>query len=344
LQGLSPAQKKLAQAANKAMQAGGAAVSSPVGGNPAVPSPQQQAQINTSAQYLLGKMGGTVPAGLATPAPPQNSAPSSQSTGASSRAAALQSAIQARDFDTIMQISSQIYSEGKNDAPDAQTFYAGIRAGNSNVEDFLLKRLYKEFGYDGRPEVKTSAEVEKIISTKGQTPLVMYRAVGSSSARFQQHFDNFKNGDYYAGHGIYGHGTYVAATKTLTKPSKTKAAQAAGGYGSGAMRMALKPGAKIVDSSKVEAETDAFINDLRNHVQKKRNSTKDPQKLSDINDEYRRTKALLYGDNGPPSGRFAVVQGYDVIKLSSAYDKTYHSLLNRSAVIVQETEHTLGDP
>jgi hypothetical protein len=83
---------------------------------------------------------------------------------------------------------------------------------------------------------------------------------------------------------------------------------------------------------------------LSQHAKNKR-QTLAGQDLQDFNDKYRRAKAVIFGDNGPPSGRFGGLSGWDAISLKgTAYDDNYMVLLNRGAVRVQSTKHPKYDP
>jgi type II secretory pathway pseudopilin PulG len=122
-------------------------------------------------------------------------------------------------------------------------------------------------GFDGQPSQVAEQDIDADFR-KGA--IVAYRAVGSNPARFRQHFDNFKNGDYYAGHGIYGHGTYVAfASKGTTTHSRLDAAMAASQYGSGVMRMSLVPG-KVIKQSTHTQQINRLDADFRKWAQKTR--------------------------------------------------------------------------
>jgi hypothetical protein len=254
----------------------------------------------------------------------------------------LRDAIASNDPIEMLDLGEEIYLKVQTDTrARGDDFYAGIKSGNGTVEDHILKHLYAELGYDAKPEILTKAKLEQEIQG-GEIP--MYRAVGSTQARFKQHFDNFKNGDYFAGHGIYGHGTYVAMAQSSFFGDRAQASASASSYGSGLIRMSLKRGSKVATHSQVEAQSDRAGTALYNYVQKQR-QVLSGQALSDLNDKYRRAKAVLFGDNGPPSGRFATLAGYDAVSLSGrAYDDTYTVLLNRGAVRVQSTSHKKYTP
>jgi phage gp29-like protein len=260
-----------------------------------------------------------------------------QAASSKTASAQLRDAIAAQDFDSALDLSNQIYLKVQSDvAASSNDFYPGIRAGNSSSEDHLLKHLYSELGYDAKPEVLKKKDIDNYLAS-GET--AAYRAIGSTQARFKKHFDNFKTGDYFAGHGVYGHGTYVAAAQSSSNRDRVSASASASGYGSGLIRMSLKQGSTIVSAQKAETDTDNFEKALAQHARNKR-KTITGQDLQDFNDKYRRAKAVIFGDNGPPSGRFGVLSGWDAISLKgTAYNDDYMVLLNRGAVRVQNTKH-----
>jgi hypothetical protein len=257
----------------------------------------------------------------------------------------LSKALSTRDFDQAATIANEFYENARKRAPDNATFYTGIQAGNGSVEDWILKELYAARGFDGKPTQVTDQDIENDYNN-GAT--IAYRAMGSSPQRFDQHFNNFKTGDYFAGHGIYGHGTYVAFAGKSTRHTRQMAAKAASGYGNGVMRMTLDPSMKIIKQSaqikqlrKLEQEFDNWASQLRTQTQGNQQAGRE------ASDKIRRLKAVLFGDSvgqSETSGRLAVIQGYDAIQLDRAYDPTYMNLLNRSKVRVSTTPGKLGQP
>lgn len=72
----------------------------------------------------------------------------------------------------------------------------------------------------------------------------------------------------------------------------------------------------------------------------------DPKKIAEIDRKAKAMREVLIGDNGrpPSSGRFAVIRGYDAIALDQSYAKdTFMNLLNRSKVLVQDTDLSYAD-
>jgi hypothetical protein len=231
--------------------------------------------------------------------------------------------------------SQQIYNDAKKLAPDSATFYQGIAAGNATPDDWIHKQINQLTGYDGKPQQVTKGAIDAAYNN-GQ--YVAYRAMGSSPARFNQHFDNFKNGDFYAGHGIYGHGTYVAYAQQGAPWGRGVPHAAAVPYGSngGLMRLALATDANVVDGRDHQYDVRAVDRALKTWYQSTGNR-----------EGYRRARAVLIGDNSGEniSGHLATLMGKDAISLTGvAYDNTYMVLLNRSETLVQKTKGSLTRP
>ncbi|NJK40581.1 MAG: hypothetical protein HC934_02960 [Acaryochloridaceae cyanobacterium SU_2_1] len=281
-------------------------------------------------------------------------APAAQTTG-QQLAIELRSQIAApartRNFTKVLDLADQIYEEVKNksvaETGTAQEFYGLTKAGNvtANIpsgdrSDPILSRLFSDIGYNGLPEVVGKKDIDADIAA-GRT--VFYRATSSTKKSFTARFDAFKYGDYFAGHGIYGHGTYVAAAQDKTPKARRFASGAASPYGSGVMRGTLKDGAIVVSATQAKKETNSFITKFRNWETKEA-AKLTGQQLADFQNKARRARKVIYGDNGPPSGRFGALLGWDAISLKGvAYNATYTNLLNRTAVRIQGTDNGLNN-
>jgi hypothetical protein len=242
----------------------------------------------------------------------------------------LRNALAAGDYDTAATAAELIYQDAQNLAPGYVEFLDGIMPGNRKTEDWILKAMYKDAGYDGKPK-KVSAKTIDSHYKNGQ--YVAYRAVGSSDARFKMHFDNFKNGDYFAGHGIYGHGTYVAHAVQGGTHSRQTASTSASPYGKGLMRLSLSRSANVVRQSDHEYEVKRIDSEMKAWARQQKSQA-----------PYRRLREVVLGDSigqKKTSGRLAVLQRVDAIQLDNAYDPTYMNLLNRSVVSIQNTPGTL---
>lgn len=107
---------------------------------------------------------------------------------------ALSSALDKDDFDAVMKHATTI----------AKTSDKLTLAPYESDRD--LKALYAEAGYDGKPRVGTSADLDKIHKDGG---LLMVRGVAPDPKDKLGYLKQFQSGDYHVGNGIYGNGTYV---------------------------------------------------------------------------------------------------------------------------------------
>ncbi len=412
LQGLSPAQKKLAQSAGKAMQAGN------VGGS----------------STLSASSAATAPAAAPNPTPTPLAA--LKKTAESQTVTDLKAAIESGDFDAMAKHSEVLYAAGQKNAKDLGiSFDANIGGGNGGT-DSLMNVLLKDAGFNEPPESISKAAMAALDPKKN---LIMYR--NPSQTNFDARFDQFKNDpDYTSGRGIYCSGTYVAAAWTGSASSDKMAIKAASGYGNGTMKMAydksdlkMAKGTDLMDeqalfqvnlqayrdseiakiktnqadidskliefnSAKVSTRKDYSVSTGKGIIESYGVSLKDPitGKRTDfdnsiikdtgrqgtdpkpwrakgsqksyatrreaINDlksieatrqavtatpdykkvmgQYEKIKAVVIGDDsGGMSGRFAVLKGYDFVRLDHAYDPTYGLLLNRSKIKIQDTKY-----
>lgn len=161
-------------------------------------------------------------------------------------------------------------------------------------EDIALKDLAAKNNFDGRPELVDNDVLDERIDA-GWTEL--YRGMGSTTEEGNRFADQFKSGDYFAGFGTNGNGTYTAFGD--------QAKSVADNYGSTTVRMALRPDAKIVDSSDLFSEM--FT------------------KTATMSTNERKI-ALDFG-------RYATMQGYDAINLGNP---KYMVVLNRTALAVAQ--------
>jgi hypothetical protein len=274
------------------------------------------------------------------------------------RMKSLSDALDKKDFDSVIAYAEAIYDD-INKVPLAP-----------GEQDAVLKTLYRESGFDQLPEVVSKADMDKL-SDDGA--VMMARGVGRAGATSAATLaEQFRSGDYFTGNGIYGNGTYVGHSgqfavngkKFVTKSTKTtqKAAwKKVKGHGyitsSGStLRMALKPGAKVVTATTMIKELNDLDNDINNwekkqigYLQKKYSGGVLASKTNELKAKVAKMKSVLgvaaHYDNPPgdrrsgTSGRYAVVRGYDAVALNNSYEpKNFMNLMNRSAVYVQDTD------
>ena len=175
------------------------------------------------------------------------------------------------DLEEFVKASRQLQLEAKNLREEE-------KGGNA-----LLKAAYKASGYDGLPGVVSKSELD---SDPNLTNAL--RRFGNSKEEFNQFFDNFKNGDYFAGNGIYGDGTYIASNKSFSKMEGDVSLHAREG---GAIRLAY-------DESKMNIKSREEMKELENKMNVLINGKPDPKlTLEDLTD-------LSYERFGPSSFPF----------------------------------------
>lgn len=216
-------------------------------------------------------------------------------------------------------------------------------ANELGVEDLYLKAILQDQGFNGKPDVRSKADMDAFVQNgevelfRGLSPVVStHRDSGGRTVldelKGEDLTKQFKNGELFVGRGINGNGTY-------TSNSKTTADGYAGGGGT-VMRMTLKSDAKVIG--------DSDIYNMRNKAREELDRAFDPVtdryragKMS--GEEYVQALESHYADvtkltqspmwNDP--GRVAAVLGYDAINIGGG---GVYVILNRTAVRVQDTD------
>lgn len=150
----------------------------------------------------------------------------------------------------------------ETDLKTQQTKAPGKFGGADPMQNLLAQKA----GFADKPKVVDSAEFDKLAAS---SHIVMYRGVndglGATGKAIQQ---QFMDGDYHSGHGVYGHGNYFAhgantrngiiqkgsGSDALDKQAKDVAIDySTRGYtkGSSIIRTALSEDAKIATSAQV---------------------------------------------------------------------------------------------
>src|SRR5207302_1070147 len=108
-------------------------------------------------------------------------------------------------------------------------------------------------GFNNKPEVVKKNDFDKLM--KGGNHIELLRGLrdsgyGKGAVTADKLADDFRNGEHFPGHGIYGSGTYSDSTS-----GHNNMASSYSGYGTGAtLRMALPKTAKIVKISELEKQ------------------------------------------------------------------------------------------
>lgn|GEM_PF-5108507 len=149
----------------------------------------------------------------------------------------LDDALKKGDFNKVAEYTEKIYD-------DAQK-----QKMASGETDKVLKQLYQDSGYDGKPEIKSKAEMDKLAQGGA---VMMVRGVDGKDAK--KYADEFKTGDYFVGNGIYGNGTYVGHSGGISSDGSSFIAKS----NAAGQRRAWKDVAKhqyIKDEQKTNAAT-----------------------------------------------------------------------------------------
>lgn len=222
-----------------------------------------------------------------------------------------------------------------------------LEAGGS---DPALHSIVREQGFDGTPEVISALEMERRIDSgwhemwrgvRGYTVILdpdhpyTSESVSYSSRDAAQ---QFREGDYFAGRGVFGNGTYASVDQTEAL-----------GYGDymngGLLRIALDSDAKVADFDELLKLGDKYNSAywatgmmIRGF---KTTAPDTPQRAASKATSDRlvnKTKVLT------DLGRLAAAMGYDAIAVQPRNHKMrdgrtmYYIILNRTAVAVQEAE------
>lgn len=172
-----------------------------------------------------------------------------------------------------------------DDAANADTVFGGT--------DSIQNAIAKEQGFTGLPDLGSKEDLDEAIADGGTE---LHRGFSETA-----HADQFKNGDYFASQGASGVGIYTTDDSSVSDDFVSK------GNGGQAVRMVLRPGAKVATYKQINKKMDELEDD------------------GDLHE-------LLVED----VGRAATALGYD------AYHKKYHDggevwiVLNRTALLVEE--------
>lgn len=214
------------------------------------------------------------------------------------------------------------------------------KSKHPNDADSLLKSMYQDQGFDGKPQLVTQAEYNKL-SRQGKIHKI-YRGMSAAAGRTGTDFANdYKTGDYFAGVGVFGNGTYAS-------PKKGVANQYAR-FGGAVMTMGLRKDAKTTTYTQLKNEfnlqvaarknelvsrisqAQAQFNSLMSGSAGKSQLYKQLKRMRDELDiltNNQREHATL-GD----IGRFAVSRGYDAFQVDTR-GVNHWIILNRTATYV----------
>ena len=167
--------------------------------------------------------------------------------------------------------------------------------------------LLDEVGYSGKPVGLSANDFEETIR-KGQPRL--YRGVDKS-----QYNEQLLHGDFFVGKGAYGHGTY-----TSTSISDAR------GYGKEIVSFTFSPEARVIEHSDLQKMLIEEISKMQETMESV--SFEEMRRLSNLMQYYQSDIT-----------RYAVNQGYDVIKISGqglmedGSPSCFYNILNRTKII-----------
>ena len=192
-------------------------------------------------------------------------------------------------------------------------------AANEAPGDTTLHVIQEARGFNGKPTVVKESEFDDLMKRGGHIELLRGIAKtppSSAHARSvltpSEMAKQFKTGEHFPGHGMYGVGTYADATKGYSNV-------ASGTYAGGGvvMRLALPKTAKIVKFSDLK----------KNTLSHPKHYQVPPYK--DKTDYWR--------------GVHAALAGYDAIEVDNSYNgNKYYVILNRSILTVQSNNSPGG--
>lgn len=204
--------------------------------------------------------------------------------------------------------------------------------------DFIAERLtgemlVKKQKFDSLPTIVSKEQGEALVED-GWTRVFRGVSNDNGTTKFGQ---QFLDGEYFYGKGVYGNGTY-SSTRIRT------ARQYAGGDGlivaeSGeVLEMFINPAARIIDSDdlrKVYKEVEDEFNKKSVKVFLDLEAAKDKPGYAlirtELTAEFERVERafrLMQNDNGA----LAMARGYDVIKVAYSEEETFYVILNRSTI------------
>jgi SPP1 gp7 family putative phage head morphogenesis protein len=191
---------------------------------------------------------------------------------------------------------------------------ASFDYSSKKSEDRLLAEIVKQRGFDAKPTLVDSLPA-------GSTP--MGRAVTE-----RQFAEQFLTGDYFAGKGQFGNGTYFLQSSDSGNLDKTLPL-----YGDHQVRAALKPGARTITRTELEAEMKSLIDDAEQNEKDVYGKAIEYIQRGDADGfqrDYGRAQRRTQLLRDP--GRVAALLGYDAIFVTPGQGDTEVVVLNRGAL------------
>jgi len=206
-------------------------------------------------------------------------------------------------------------------------FNVGSAAGSRG--DSVMSGLAQAQGFDGKPTVMPKTQFDAYLkANKGA--ISMTRGFSETSVTSTAYKDAFKNGDFFAAgtNGRqFGAGVYAAdASRAGKATARSFALEVGNSKLATYMRLALKPGAKVIDTAQLDTEHAQWLKQARAHVATVASAPERArqQRLIDVIDY--------------DQGYFASMMGYDAVRTGkgSYNDHEVFVVYNRTALVVQD--------
>jgi hypothetical protein len=190
---------------------------------------------------------------------------------------------------------------------DPATLARQVTAARSSHQaaDLSLSVIGQQQGFDGKPRVVSKAELDRLVE-EGHPEIfrgVKRREYPPKSAA--EIHEEMRSGHAFYGNGAFGNGYYWGDEKV----GKAYSDKAPGSVA----RAVISPDAKIVDSSKLRVEHEAFLDGLAGKP--------DEAEMRDVYEDL---------------GRYAASRGYDAVRVDEWSGEPFYNVLNRTALVVEE--------
>lgn len=191
------------------------------------------------------------------------------------------------------------------------------KAGNSRMGNQELHVVQELRGFNRKPNVVNKTDMDALL--KQGNHIEVLRAVRAGNGKSGEEIaEEFRSGENYPGHGIFGSGTYSDSRKGANNVA------ASGSYGGSVLRIAIPKDAKIIKSSEL-----------------RRVAPTAPGAFSGYQNPGGKNANQCW------LGVHAALAGYDAIKVDTGApgENHYYVILNRSKVTVQKEDaagHTIS--
>jgi len=268
-----------------------------------------------------------------------------------------------KELDEGMHLRGMVYADYKTNPLDTSkinkssitdaTFKEILAASSDGVDDPLMAGMNRISGADILPTKVDAATFDKLIP---DSKSILYRGVrGDVDWKTRTEINlaqQFIDGDFFAGRGIYGNGSYTASTDKVRSIDRAlQCIDTTRGYGDDTIRMLLKADAKVIDfddlNTRLLNEKNAW--ELANvpppisTYLRKVDAGEMTEELAekayrDTRAAYQKKKEQLERLYWHDQGKYALSEGYDAIVVKQGRIN-YTVLLNRGAVIVDASTY-----